>query len=281
MQIATFYPEHPILKKYIEFYYFLKTDSSDFSSVYYAFPHINNAFNIHKNVSCEIKEHFTTVYEDKRNRYLTIFNGKRKEPLLINLNGKLDKVTIVFKPLGFNQFIRKSFQEIVPYESQVFTEWDNDTSYNAFLEAFYTTGDNVKRVQLIETFFLSKYEPLKEESLLQKALLQLTDFEKGNSIEDIALSLSMNVRTFNRLFSKHLGFSPIEFKKVARFRHSLNNKLIDEKFKSLTEIGYESNFYDQSYFIKIYKMLTGAKPTSFFNSIERLADQKLIFKFKK
>ena len=116
---------------------------------------------------------------------------------------------------------------------------------------------------------------------MQTALNQLTNFENETSIEEIAQSLSLNIRTFNRLFHRHFGISPVAFRKIARFRHSMKNKLFSDKFKTLTEIGYESNFYDQSYFINIYKNLTGNNPSKFFESIEKLADDRLIFKFIK
>ncbi len=38
MNIQTFYPQNSILKKHIEYYYILKTNSDDFTSTYYAFP---------------------------------------------------------------------------------------------------------------------------------------------------------------------------------------------------------------------------------------------------
>lgn len=132
---------------------------------------------------------------------------------------------------------------------------------------------------LLEAFLLTIYKPFKEEEIFQKALNQLTDFENEYSIEEIARSISLNVRTFNRLFDKHVGISPVGFKKIARFRHSMKNKLFSNRFKTLTEIGYESNFYDQSYFNKIYKNITGKNPSKFFNSVEKLADDQLIFEF--
>ena len=107
----------------------------------------------------------------------------------------------------------------------------------------------------------------------------LSDLENDYSINEIAGALSINTRKLNRLFDAHLGINPIAFKKIIRFRHSLKNKLFSSHFKTLTEIGYESNFYDQSYFVKIYKNLTGKNPSKFFNSIEKLADNQLIFEF--
>lgn len=109
----------------------------------------------------------------------------------------------------------------------------------------------------------------------------LNDFNTEVSIEDIASKFSVSSRTLDRVFKKHLGVSPVGFRKIARFRHSLKNKIFHSKFNSLTKIGYESNFYDQSYFNKVYKNLTGQNPKAFFNSIDKLADDRLIFKFNK
>ena len=115
--------------------------------------------------------------------------------------------------------------------------------------------------------------------MIQNALTLLTDFANELPIEEIAKRLLLNTRTFNRLFFKHFGISPVGFRKISRFRHSLRNRLFDARFTTLTEIGYESNFYDQSYFIKMYKKITGDNPSRFFNSIEKLADNQLIFRF--
>lgn len=109
----------------------------------------------------------------------------------------------------------------------------------------------------------------------------LSNFNPEVSIEDIAKKFSLSSRTLGRVFKKHLGISPVGFRKIARFRHSLKNKLLSSKFNTLTKIGYESNFYDQSYFNKVYKNLTGQNPKAFFNSIEKLANDRLVFKFIK
>jgi AraC-like DNA-binding protein len=107
----------------------------------------------------------------------------------------------------------------------------------------------------------------------------LTDFEQNHTIREILDKVHLPLRTFNRKFKETIGVNPIEYQRIARFRHSLNNKLFAKGFKKLTDIGYESNFYDQSYFIKIYKKLTGSNPKSFFSHIEKLAEDRLIFRF--
>jgi len=279
MKIDTFYPTHAVLKEVIEYYYFQKTDSNNFSTDYYAFPNVVVPLNIHKNVTCQINGHQVNVMGIKQKNYLMILNGRYEIPLHVQQKGQIDKVTIIFKPLGLNHFIKAPFIEVAQNPTQIFAEWTKTESYLPFLEQFFSEQDNGKRISILEDYLLSIYQPFTEHLFLSDILNMLNDFDKEVSIENIAKNFSLSSRTLDRLFKKHLGVSPISFRKIARFRHSLKNKMFNSKFNTLTKIGYESNFYDQSYFNKVYKNLTGQNPKAFFNSIEKLADDKLFFKF--
>ncbi len=115
--------------------------------------------------------------------------------------------------------------------------------------------------------------------ILTAGIQQLCDFNEEKKISEIASIIGIPERTFNRIFLREVGISPARFKKIARFRHSLNNKLFNQQLQRLTEIGYASNFYDQAYFINIYKQLTKKNPKAFFREIDQLADSNLILSF--
>jgi AraC-like DNA-binding protein len=278
MQIQTYYPQNPLLKKYIKYYYFLKTESGDYATNYYAFPNTLQSFNIHKHGRGEIADNAVCVWGDPKLNPLIVVQGRYDLPLRVQLKGILDKVTIIFEPMGFNHFITSPFLQVAGHPSQIFSEWDHHDSYHPFIESFFGTMNYEERITILEDYLLSKYRPLNEELILDKALELLTDFNNELPVLKIAESINLTPRSFNRLFYKHIGVSPVSFRKIARFRHSLTNKMHYAQFKKLTEIGYESNFFDQSYFIKIYKNLTGSSPSRFFNTVERLANDQLILK---
>lgn len=281
MDIQTCYPVHPVLKKYIEYYYFLKTDSEMYSSTYYAFPNLLQSLNIHRHASCQIDTYSTYVRGNPADAPLMIVQGQHESPLFVRLSGCLDKITILFKPLGLNHFISKPLITVAGCTSQVFTDWDDAVNYKSFLTSFFTTGDNNQRISVLEEYLLTLYRELKEEDALQRSIALLTDFDTKYRIESIAALVGFSTRSFNRLFVKHLGIAPVGFRKIARFRHSLQNKLFQARFRTLTNIAYESNYYDQSYFHKMYKHLTGQNPMKFFSSIDSLADNRLVFQFVK
>jgi AraC-like DNA-binding protein len=281
MNVATFYPQSPILQRHIEYYYFLKPDSPDFQTTYCAFPNINIPLSLHRSASYEIKEHYTRVQAEKKRSPVALIQRSFQEPLLVRLQGPIDKVTISFKPFGISSFINVPFGEIAPADSQIFRAWESLAVYHQFQSRFFSADDNIEKVSLLEDFLLSVYAPTTVNTQMEKAIGWLTDFEEPQSIEEIAEQLHLSTRSFNRLFLKHMSISPVAWKKIARFRHSLKNKLFNAQFKKLTEIGYDSNFYDQSYFNKVYNKLTGASPAAFFKSVEKLADDRLIFRFVK
>nr|WP_303626659.1 helix-turn-helix domain-containing protein [Ferruginibacter sp. HRS2-29] len=203
----------------------------------------------------------------------------RKKPLAVELAGELDKITILFKPLGLNHFIKKPFSDVSTKSSQLFTEWEDEEGFEEFITSFYATDDNNNRIDILENFLLGIFAPVKNFAAFSKAVQQLADFNEEKPITDITAGLGWSGRTFDRHFKSLIGITPAGFRKIARFRHSMNNKVLNERFTSLTALGYESNFYDQAYFINVYKEITGLNPGTFFKKITTHPEAGLFFQY--
>ena len=268
------------LQPYIDFFYLIQEDDDNFLSTHFSFPHVANVISIYKEADYFAKPGEVKIFESLKNKFLSIVQSKCQVPLKVTLSGRTDRISIFFKSLGLNHFIN------VPLSTQIgkvvnrFTVWENDTSFIECLEECFNETDNHKRIKRVEKFLLSKLDdtPL---GYIEKAVTLLADFETERTIEEIARCLHVSGRTFNRHFKQMVGVSPAEYRSIARFRHSLNNKLFSKQFQRLTDIAYNSNFYDQSYFTRIYKKLTGSHPATFFKQVEKLGDDKLIFRFVK
>ena len=166
MKIETFYPEHPLLKDSVEYYYFQKTDAFDFCNEYYAFPNTLQALNIHKNISCEIDSHLVKVTGIGQDSYTMILQGRFSLPLHVQQKGRINKVTIIFKPLGLNHFIKSPYNEIAGEPTQIFTEWNNDKNCPAFLDMFYREPNNKIRIQILEKFLVMHYASFSQAAML-------------------------------------------------------------------------------------------------------------------
>jgi AraC-like DNA-binding protein len=277
--IATYYPRSPLLKKHVQYYYFMQSANSSFNTAYFVFPNTNISLNIHKNVSFSFRDNKVEVSGRNKNNAVAILMGMREMPVLVKLKGKLDKLTVVFNPLGLNHFLNDPYLTIAAKEAQLFNSWH--PGYKSLIQQIYQTDDHDQRINLLERFLLSVYRPIKEYDQLKKSIELLSNFNDEKTIAEISKIVNLPERTFSRAFHREVGISPVRFKKIARFRHSLQNKLFNEQFKRLTQIGHASNFYDQAYFINIYKQLTRQNPAAFFRSIDKLADDNLILSFVK
>jgi len=80
-------------------------------------------------------------------------------------------------------------------------------------------------------------------------------------IGDMSGYFKCSEKTVNRAFLTHTGVSPVRMIAVKRFRHALG--LVLDGKKSMTEIAYDSEYCDQSHFIKDFRKFTGVRPSDF------------------
>lgn len=268
------------LKDYVACYYFIKSDDEEFSSRHYSFPHTYNALSIYKNSNFESSPSVFNVNQSYTPNHRMVLQVKKQAPLLVKISGKVDRATILFKDFGINHFINESLSEIMGYNIEHFQSWNGDILLTPFLANLFGASDPSDKGKIIDGFLLQKLLPISL-PYLKKAVEILVDFDSNISIKEIASVSNVSLRTFNRNFKDVLGVSPVEYRRIAQFRHSIENKLFRSQFTRLTDIGYKSHFYDQSYFNKIYQKLTGSNPKKFFDSIDRIGDDRLVFQFLK
>ena len=113
----------------------------------------------------------------------------------------------------------------------------------------------------LEAYWISKLK-YKESGLMEKII---ADIQSGFKIADIAQNYNFSRQYFTRLFTKNIGKSPTEFYRIHRFRKAISKQ---KAINSLTELSYESLFYDQSHLIKDFKQLTQLNPNTFFKNVD-------------
>ena len=124
MQVKTYYPENACLARHIAYFYYIQSNTRSFSTNYYAFPNIYSGLSIYKSAGFQVNFNSLTVHSDFLNHRLTLIQSRYISPLKVSLNGPVDLVNIVFKPLGVNNFISSPYFELTRQVSQVFDEWE-------------------------------------------------------------------------------------------------------------------------------------------------------------
>ena len=182
----------------------------------------------------------------------------------------LKEISIVFKPAGLNRFFKDNYLSLAPKFSQ---ELKNDV-WAQFGESLFSSDIEISK---IESFLLSQFCDNQEVYNIENSLTLLENSNEQISISDIAIKVGLNLKTFQRHFQKHMGCSPVEYRRIYRFRSSLTNKLNNTQLKNLTEITYEEGYHDQSYLIKEFRKITNHNPKDFFKSACKVDGDKIIW----
>ncbi|WP_205510706.1 helix-turn-helix domain-containing protein [Longitalea arenae] len=78
-------------------------------------------------------------------------------------------------------------------------------------------------------------------------------------------------RYFDTLFRQSVGITPKSFCNIVKLNGLISYKN-KHPHKKLTECCYESNFFDQSHFIKLFKSVTGKLPKEYFKNYHHIND---------
>ena len=134
-----------------------------------------------------------------------------------------------------------------------------------------------ERIEIIENFFLDKLnEKTTINNIVKTTIDALLATNGSASISKILKEDLSKRRQLERNFKKQIGVSPKQLGKVIRLQNALK-MLLNKKSENLTDIAYESEYFDQAHFIKDFKEFTGINPKEFLGN-ENMALSTLFYK---
>ncbi len=258
-----YYPKNELLKKHISYVSFSQSDKE--KREFFVFPNPGAAIALHNKHRFvqQQKNVFRTVRIDAG---AVLLHTNRIDPVKVIDEGEKQSFTIVFRPLGVNPFFRENLSEILESAGGEHSYIDISAyGYSSFPDTIFQQSEIEKQLGLIEEFLLKRYHE-KQIPLVKEAVKMLMDFDEHLSVADICKKIGTSSRNLARLFQKHIVLSPVEFRNIVQFRYSLNKKT-ESGSKALKDIGYESNYSDASYMIRMYKKYTGLNPSTFFDKV--------------
>ena len=190
--------------------------------------------------------------------------GQLTRPLEIEPTGETGIFSVRFHHNGFLPFATMPLKEMenkaVSLE-KLFGE-DGQIIEQKIIDAKSTA----ERINLIETFLLNRLKDYKTIDRIVKSTVETILTANGQlSIDELSKKMNINRRQLERKFSSAIGLSPKQLSKTIRLQATLH-RLLNKKFTSLTALGYENEYYDQSHFIKDFKELTGYTPGEFYGN---------------
>ncbi|MBD2753492.1 helix-turn-helix domain-containing protein [Spirosoma validum] len=122
------------------------------------------------------------------------------------------------------------------------------------------TETTAQRVQLIQQYLIAQLRKFGQpDAGIGFCIGQINRTNGQLSLEDLANRTGITNRHLVRRFNQCIGLSPKEFARIITFRNALKH-LKKYPSLSLTEIAYESGYYDQAHFIRACRDHAGLTP---------------------
>lgn len=258
MSIAFYKPRSAQLQKVIEGYYFLKNDDPDFELNYLTFPNNYSIVSVLEQAKLELLPDKVLCTSSGNPGYHSSLTYNYDKPIHIVYQGSINEITIYFKPLGLNHFL----EDIPVYLNKAqFGSFYPFIDFQEQLLAILREPDRNRQIALLESYWLSKLGN-GVNPLLKNIVEQIAS---GNSISLTADKLNISRQYLSNLFTNQVGKSPVEFRRIQLFRNAVATSF---RSNSLTELGLDNLFYDQSHFIKSFKGFTALTPGAFFKEAD-------------
>jgi len=202
--------------------------------------------------------------------------GHTIEPFYIEPTGYVNTFAIRFYPYGFANFVTIPIKKLANKETPIELLFGEENS-KALVQNINQATDSIQRIEIIEKFLL---DILKDKTTIDKIVKMTVDaLLSTNGSATIGSILKEDLskrRQLERNFIKQIGVSPKQLGKVIRLQTALK-MLLNKKSGNLTNIAYESDYFDQAHFIKDFKEFTGVNPKAFLGS-ENMALSTLFYK---
>ena len=191
-----------------------------------------------------------------KNGIHSYLSGMYMAPHKFKAFGIFDEICIDFTPLGYYHFFKMPLKTYV-LDGDVLTEgFGKDAKF--FFEKVFAVKDFQERGVLIESF-LKKKLLIANVSFLQECLYYIHTHDNEINLKQLAKMLRCSERKIVRSFLTYFDLSPKDYMRINKFRKALH-LLNYAPGNNLTYIAHDSNYYDQSHFIKDIRFFTGKTP---------------------
>ena len=168
-------------------------------------------------------------------------------------------ILIYFTEIGFTHFASHPANEVFNLSLSLDDIFDK-SKVEEVEDKLAVARSDEQRIKFVEQFLLSQLKEIQTDKLIVEAVKLIYQSKGTIRIKALNEKLLISQSSFEKRFRKLVGTTPKKFTSIVRF-HSVLDTM--SKTKSLTEICYENNFFDQAHFIKDFKQFTGETPEKF------------------
>lgn len=197
--------------------------------------------------------------------------GPTEKATFLKLSKKINAIGIRFQPGGAYPFFQERISSFV---DKIIPMLANDLwrGTKKLYSSFKLTKTINDKISLLDDFFLTK---LQESAVvpslwISKVVGTMRNHSGSIKNDELAKQFNMTKRHFERRFKKEVGLSPKQFSRIVRIEKA-RSLIRSLNFNSLTDIGYECDYYDQAHFIREFKEFVKETPKQYFQGKKQMS----------
>ena len=250
MKFDKYFPTE-ILKSYIK--YFVVSEN-ELESEYNVFPSSGLV------IGFQYKGQLSTFKNTKENQLASAgITGVTDSYEIFKNSSDIGTVLVYFTEIGFAHFASQTANELFNLNISLDNIFDKN-EIGKIEEKLMIAATDKERVKIVEQFLLYQLKDIETDKLIVEAVKLIYETKGAIRIKELNEKLFISQSPFEKRFRKVVGTTAKKFASIVRFNAVLDNL---NETKSLTEICYENNFFDQAHFIRDFKKYTGSTPENF------------------
>ncbi len=201
-----------------------------------------------------------------------ILSGHQTDFYDLQICSNLSVFSIVFQPQGLMNFFNLPLAKLDNHNIPL--KYLNKKLEQDILPQLLDARYFEKRVQIVESYFFDLLKENRNHFEFRRISHIANIIKKTHgkvSIDTLASEACLSRKQFERNFSEFIGSTPKQYLKTVRFQLSLFLKS-QQNGLNMTDIAYDSGYYDQSHFINEFKSLTGMTPKQYFDTNNPFSD---------
>lgn len=249
----------PGLRRYIQFYGLLEVKGDALEVVeglIPPYPSKGLIFSLEENPSARI---YNKSFDVKATE--GYFMPQCTSSWHMQITGQLKMLGVFFRPGMFRHFFDFPAREL----TNKVLEFENTKVRGlAELRQQLLGADALgRKIQKVEYFLKTQLARSRfRHTLTDHALFFLQRKGAGCSVDALKEELGVSSRYFRKVFYQDIGIPPKAFLRIHRFNMAFQT-LRAGRYRKLSDIAYQLDYYDQSHFIREFKYFTGATPLQF------------------
>jgi AraC-like DNA-binding protein len=239
------------LKDYIKYYV---VSENDLESEYKVFPCTGLV------IGFQYKGQLSSIKDKTLNKLTSAgITGIADSYKIFKNSADIGTILVYFTETGFTHFSSKPANELFNLSISLDDIFEK-SRVKEVEEKLAKAGTDKQRIKIVEHLLLTQFKDIQTDKLIVEAVKLICQSKGTIRVKELNEKLFISQSPFEKRFRKVVGTTPKKFASIIRFNSALENL---NETKSLIEICYENNFFDQAHFIKDFKHFTGQTPEHF------------------